>query len=167
MTSSLNQSVDISSFSKYPWGIYDGITYGGVCGYFKTPEINGKISIFANGKMISVGSKSIQQAKDSLDNAKFHLVQSKLIENLKLKKYVKNIVATLTLDIVLDLNKISKKIASSEYNPERFVGLILKSDDQPSFIIYSSGKIIIAGATSLKNLKNASTFIQSILKKHN
>lgn len=165
MTSSLEQPVDITSFIKYGWGTYDEVTYGGVCGYFKTPDMNGKVSIFANGKMISVGSRNIRQAQNSLSNAKFHLLESNLIKNKKLKKSIRNIVATIDLKHTLDLKKIAKHVPNSEYNPEQFVGLVLKLKPNPSFLIYKSGKIIMAGTNSINKLNEYSIYIQKILRK--
>ena len=72
-TSDLKQIIDISKFINFPWGIYDEVTYGGRCGYVKTPDIKGKVTIFLSGKMISLGANSLKTSYQQLETAKFCL----------------------------------------------------------------------------------------------
>ena len=60
-TADLGQKVNIERLNNFSWAIYDQVSYGGICGYVKSPEMHGKVTIFSTGKMISVGSSSIEE----------------------------------------------------------------------------------------------------------
>ena len=62
-TADLRQHVDATKFIQYPWGSYDLERYGGRCGYVKDDEIQGRVTVFLSGKMISTGAKSIPGSK--------------------------------------------------------------------------------------------------------
>lgn len=155
-TASLGQQVDITKLSGIACGIYDEAIYGGRCGYIKTPNMDGRVTIFLSGKMISVGGKSVKKAIQQLNHAKFFLVQENMIHETKLKPKIRNIVATIDVGQKLPINNISSKIAGSVYDPETFPGLILKGLDSCSFLIFASGKIVLAGAKSLEEVLSSS-----------
>jgi len=73
-TADLKQKFDIEKLNDYSWGIYDQISYNGICGYVKTPEMKGKVTLFTSGKMISIGSNTIQNSIDQLNQTKFYLL---------------------------------------------------------------------------------------------
>ena len=61
--------------------------------------------------------------------------------NLKLDYKIENVVATVVMEITekIDLNKIARKFEDSEYNPERFPGLVMRiNDTKAKFIIFST-----------------------------
>jgi len=154
-TSDLKQNVDINKFSKHAWGIHDPEIYGGRCGYVKTPEMKGRVTVFPSGKLISIGAKSIENAKNQIHLAKFQLLRDKFIDDIKPKIKIQNIVATLNFNSLLDLNKIVHKLNGATYEPDQFPGIILKNVKNTSFLIFSSGKIVLAGAKSMRELKTA------------
>jgi len=61
-TADLKQKVDIKKFPEFAWGIYDKHTYGGRCGYVRANKMQGKVTMFPSGKMISLGAKSTKQS---------------------------------------------------------------------------------------------------------
>ena len=67
-TADLQQKVDLKFFNKYPSLSADLDLYN--CGYVKDDLMTGRVSIFATGKMISVGTKTIDQSKHELKKAK-------------------------------------------------------------------------------------------------
>ena len=162
-TSNLEQKINIIKLSKLHCGIYDEMIYGGRCGYIKTPEMDGRVTIFPSGKIISVGGKSIKKAIEQLNHAKFYLLQEKMIKDIKLIPKIQNIVATVKLNRKLQLKKLSSKIAGSTYNPKKFSGLVIKSMNGCSFLIFSSGKIIIVGSKSYAELNRGYFNIVKIL----
>jgi TATA-box binding protein (TBP) (component of TFIID and TFIIIB) len=162
-TANLNQKVAIQKFIEFGWGIYDSEIYGGRCGYVKTPEMDGRVTVFSSGKMISVGGKSIKKSIEQLNHAKFHLLRGKLIEDVALKPKIQNIVATITLPRPLKIAQIYDKLAGAIYEPEQFPGIILKSINSVSYLIFASGKIVISGAKSKKELLTSAFEIQHTL----
>ena len=151
-TADLEQKVNITKFVKMPCGIYDEAIYGGRCGYVKMPEMDGRVTIFPSGKMISVGAKSIKRAKDQLNQSKFHMLQYNLIKDTVLSAKVRNIVATVSTGEAMPIDIISTKIPGAIYDPETFPGMIIKGLDSCSFLVFASGKIVIAGAKSVNEL---------------
>ncbi len=65
-TADLKQQVDAPKFIKYPWGTYDLQYYGGRCGYVKDKTIQGKVTVFLSGKMISTGANSVRGSINQL-----------------------------------------------------------------------------------------------------
>jgi len=65
-TASLDRRVDLESLREsFPHKVvHDLEIYGGRTAYFKSKKMQGKVSIFSSGKMISVGTKS--QKKPSM-----------------------------------------------------------------------------------------------------
>lgn len=53
-TPDLKQRVEITLFNRFNWGLYDLEYYGGRVGYIKDVYMQGKITIFPSGKMISI-----------------------------------------------------------------------------------------------------------------
>ena len=68
-TADLKQRIEIKKFNEFSWGIYDSEIYRGICGYVKSPEMQGKVTVFSSGKMISIGAKSIRSAKEQIFHA--------------------------------------------------------------------------------------------------
>ncbi|WP_455364716.1 TATA-box-binding protein [[Eubacterium] cellulosolvens] len=78
---------------------------------------------------------------------------------------VENVVASATLEHKLDLDAVSRVLPNGKYNPEQFPGVIyqLKSP-RAAGLIFSSGKIVCAGAKSERQAKRALNKIVDELK---
>lgn len=155
-TANLEQKVSITMLAKIPCGIYDEAIYGGRCGYVKTPEMDGRVTVFPSGKMISVGGKSIEKAGEQLNHAKFHMVQNKMIKDTAITSRVRNIVATVEIGKNVPIDVLSASMPGSIYDPETFPGMIVKGADRASYLVFASGKIVITGAKSVNELRTAS-----------
>lgn len=164
-TANLAQRVDATKFTKYSWGTYDVAYYGGLCGYIKDSAMQGRVTVFFTGKIISVGAKSIRKAILQLEHAKDILVEEGFIKNIKLQPKIQNIVGTMSLSGTLDLNKITTSLKSSTLEPEIFPGVIYKTQYKTSCLIFSSGKIVITGARSESQLRNTEKLLNSSLRK--
>lgn len=162
-TADLGQPVDLLQVSQLEYTTYDQMIYGGRVAYLKTPSMQGKVTIFASGKLISVGSKSPEQAQRDLETAVEALVVKNLIDPVEVKAHLRNIVAVLNLAGPVDLEALAVDTAGI-YELEQFPALILKqSSPKATFLVFSSGKIVIAGAKSLNELDQAAEIIQKII----
>ena len=161
-TADLHQSVNLKEFLNFGWGVYDSAIYGGRCGYVKLVEMKGKATIFPSGKMISLGAKSVKKSIQQLNLAKFYLVEAGLISDIKLEPKIQNVVATLTLDRGIKMNKAVISLDGSTYEPERFPAIIYKILTA-SYLIFESGKIVITGAKSEEAVLQAAFEIQQKL----
>ena len=155
-TANLEQRVNITRLAELPCGIYDEAIYGGRCGYVKTPEMDGRVTVFPSGKMISVGGKSIKKGIEQLNHAKFYLVQQDMIRDVVLVPTIRNIVATVGFGKNIPIDIVSTKISGAIYDPETFPGMIIRGVNSCSFLVFASGKIVITGARSADELHTAS-----------
>ena len=68
-----------------------------------------------------------------------------------------NIVATTSFETDLDLETLEKvlsQLGDVIYDPERFPGLVLRTDKGISILIFRTGKAVIAGAKSFEEIKD-------------
>lgn len=164
-TADLDQDVDITKFVEFLWGTYDLACYGGRCGYIKDKTIQGRVSVFKSGKMISVGASSIDESTKQLYHAMDLLVEAKFIRVIGLKPKVRNIVATTEVDRI-DLITAASRLSKLIYEPEQFPAAILKTELGPTCLIFESGKIVIVGAKSEKDVTDAESIILNLLSQY-
>jgi len=91
-------------------------------------------------------------------------VEKRDVSNLKIDFKIENVVATVIMEITekIDLTKIARKFEETEYNPERFPGLIMRiTDPKATFLIFSTGKMVITG---LRRADEASPGVKKIIK---
>jgi len=163
-TGDLKQVVDLVDVSKLPYTIYDAEIYGGRAAYLKTPEMHGKVTIFPSGKLISVGTKSPGEAQKDLEMTVEILAINGLIEPIKISAKVRNIVGFLNLGSSIDLERLAEK-EGGIYEPEQFPGLIMRnSSPKATFLIFASGKVVIAGCRNIEELKQAAERVQEITR---
>ena len=75
---------------------------------------------------------------------------------------VVNIVASTYLAHDIPLIKLAEALPNTEYNPEQFPGLVMRiKDPKTSALIFSSGKVVCAGAKSLLKVRES---INQIIK---
>jgi TATA-box binding protein (TBP) (component of TFIID and TFIIIB) len=139
--------------------IHDQEIYGGRVAYFKSRSMEGKVSIFRSGKMISIGTKSVEKAIKELK-----LVAKTLKANLKTKPKIQSIVATADLKISIDLEGFLSQIQEEKefhaiYEPEQFPGAIVKfpvaQGVMATILLFSSGKLVCVGLTRYDYVQKA------------
>ena len=163
-TADLHQRIDARKLNQYQWGKYDTEIYGGRCGYIKDEGMQGRVSIFLSGKMISTGAKSVSQSIWQLEHAMHLLYKNKLANHTSPEYKVQNIVALLDLHRKLDVKRAIVSLSNYIYEPDNFPGIIYKpSGSNVSCLIFASGKVVIAGAKSENQLKNIAQEIVKIV----
>ena len=151
-TADLRQYVDLSALNRYDWGLYDLDIYP--AGYIKDSLIQGKVTVFSSGKLISVGANSTKASFSNLNHARRLLESGGIVQKVILRPAVRNIVASVDVGHRIDLHGLVKRIQNVVYEPEQFPGAMVKSKgESPSLIIFASGKVVIAGTKSLPELK--------------
>ena len=166
-TASLDRPVDLESLKEsFPYEIvHDPEIYGGRTAYFKSNKMQGKVSIFSSGKMISVGTKSQEKAEEELVLVASHL-ERKRIAKLKSTTKIQNIVATADLGFEPKLDSIERvEGVQIIYEPEQFPGAIigfnLSEKSKATILLFSSGKTVCVG---LKNRNDIDTAIHRLLE---
>lgn len=152
-------------FSQLPHSSYEPERYPSII--FR-PDSCPTVLITSSGVILFTGGDS----KDSLIEA-FRRVRQEF-EHLGLKHEksindieIVNIVSTLEFDFQLDLNMllVSFGMDNVEYEPEQFPGLVYRLENGPVVNIFSSGKVVITGADSTKDILVASETIRRSISK--
>ena len=153
-TASINEEVNLEKISHLREITHDPSVYHGRVAYFKNEGMQGKVSIFSSGKLISVGTKSEQNAFNELDYTAQFLSERGFIKSVKLRPEIRNIVATANLELNISLERLAE-YPKVIYEPEQFPGAIihLKQPHKASVLVFASGKLVIAGLTSSTQIK--------------
>jgi transcription initiation factor TFIID TATA-box-binding protein len=65
---------------------------------------------------------------------------------------VENVVASVTLNDKIDLNKLSSNIAEAEYDPSQFPGLVLRlNEPKAAILVFNTGRMVVTGLRSEDN----------------
>jgi transcription initiation factor TFIID TATA-box-binding protein len=162
-TSELGESLELSEISKIKFTIFDQGIYSGRVAYLKKPVMHGKVTIFPSGKLISVGTHSLEEAEADLQETADTLHTSGLIRKMKMKARLRNLVA------VLNTKPVSLEDFAFEtraiYEPELFSAAVLKTrTPEWTFLIFNSGKIVLLGMKSMDDLDQAVKHITLLLE---
>ena len=152
-TADMKQKVDLTVFNNYPFLESNLELYR--CGYVKDDRMVGRVTIFASGKMISVGTKSPKRSFIELRKAKRILLNYKMIKPCKIEPKTVNIVGNTRFEEPIHIEKLARTLPKSIYEPEQFPGIIYRIGGSLVSLIFSSGKIVIVGATSINELNSA------------
>ncbi|MDR0493306.1 MAG: hypothetical protein LBH74_06695 [Nitrososphaerota archaeon] len=119
-TASVNQPMDFEELRTYGEIFHNSDVYYGRVAYFKTNQMQGKVSIFLSGKMISVGTKSEEQANKELQLAKQFLFDKGFIKDIELVPRTQNLVVSVDFEQTLNLEELSQRTRAI-YEPEQRV----------------------------------------------
>jgi transcription initiation factor TFIID TATA-box-binding protein len=164
-TAALNQRIDFNKLTKLREILYDPKIYSGRVAYFKSHNMRGKVSIFASGKMISIGTKSEEEAVRELEYVKDFLVKKDLIKPTILSQKIRNIVLMVNFEKIIDLEELARNYEVI-YEPEQFPGGILrfKEAHQATVLLFASGKAIVTGLKSSDQIEPVIQKLINVLK---
>ena len=152
-TADLKEEIHIASFNKYRHLSSNLELYR--CGYVKDDAMTGRVTVFRTGKMISVGTKSPEEAKRELRKASRILRGYGLASNPARHYAIRNIVSRFDLKRNLPIETLARTLPRCIYEPEQFPGLIYRIQDSCTALLFSSGKGVIAGAKSIEETNSA------------
>ncbi|MEM2134204.1 MAG: TATA-box-binding protein [Candidatus Jordarchaeaceae archaeon] len=79
--------------------------------------------------------------------------------------HIENVVASVTINQKIDLEKIARATLNVEYDPEQFPGLVYRLEKpKTATLIFSSGKMVCTGAKSEKEVHKAVNLILKDLR---
>ena len=164
-TAALNQELDLYELREFKEILHDSEIYGGRVAYFKTSNMEGKVSIFSSGKMISVGTKSEEKAIYELEYAMNFLVGKGLVKPILLHPKIQNIVVTADFGERINLVEMPRS-CKIIYEPEQFPAGILRIEEpyKATILIFASGKTVITGLKSSNQIKSVTQKIESTIK---
>lgn len=153
-TASLSQKVDLYELGKLDEFVHNSEVYGGRVAYFRSPNLKGMVSVFASGKMISVGTKSEEEAYNALVYTKEFLVQKGFVKPNVLTHKIQNIVVSANFKMNIDLEELAEN-NKVIYEPEQFPGGILRIEEpyKATVLLFASGKAVVTGLLSFNEIK--------------
>ena len=156
---SLDKLLTILENSEYEPEQFPGLVY-------RLAEPKVATLIFRSGKMICVGARSTIAAKIALRKTVKNIKKIGIRvneNNIKIK--IENIVVSVTLGRDLNLDQLAFQLEDSEYEPEQFPGLVYRIfEPKVAFLLFSSGRVVCAGARSLNDVKKAVKKLESKLR---
>ena len=143
----LNQQIDLNAVvNAIPRVEYRPEQFPGLVFRLKKPKT--AILIFTTGKMVCTGTKSEKEAKRAVKKAIKELKKGGIIIPGKPEFKVVNMVASVSLGGLVDLERSVYDLGRTMYEPEQFPGLIYRMDEPKVVIlIFSTGRLVCTGAT--------------------
>lgn len=165
-TANLGQKIDLNSLGTLPNFSYDPEVYH--CVYVKDSNMNGKVSIFASGKMISIGAKNERNAASDLKYVAKCLKKVEVIKRTDIDVKIQNMVATAKFNRPINLTKLANNIPSVAFEPEQFPAAIyaLNKSLGATALIFGSGKVVLVGIKSSKSINEIVKHMAGLIKKY-
>jgi transcription initiation factor TFIID TATA-box-binding protein len=154
-SATLNQKVDLNAVVKgYPGVEYRPEQFPGLVFRLKRPKT--ATLIFNSGKMVCTGAKSEKEARRAVMKVIKELKKSGIIIIGKPELKIVNIVASVNLGGIIDLEKAAYTLRKTMYEPEQFPGLIYRMDEPKVVILlFASGKLVCTGAKKEQDVYEA------------
>ncbi len=159
-TDDLKQTVSLASVGNLVGGSYDPMKYH--CAYFKRHAMFGKVTIFSSGKMISIGTRSPENAQKDLRFVVRELANAGLVRMVRLNPTVQNVVVQVDVEHTIDVLRLAQTLHGSMYEPEQFSGIIWRPKDfHGIFLIFSSGKVI-SSVKSVEDIERVESYLSKL-----
>ena len=122
--------------------------------------------IFSSGKVVCTGARTLEGVDGSIQKIIESLKKINIDIKIKPKITVQNVVASGSIGMDLNLNKLAMKLDNTEYEPEQFPGLVYKLNEaKATFLLFSNGKIVCTGTKSKEQVMEAIKKLIEVLKK--
>jgi len=156
-TTSLGKPISLTKLAKTLVNTtYNPDQFPGVILRVKEPK--SAVLVFSSGNLVCTGTKSIQQVKEVIDSVIKQLRKINVRITDKPKINVQNIVASGSIDLMLNLNLLALELENTEYEPEQFPGLVYKLEEPTAtFLLFSNGKLVCTGTKTRQQLDESMT----------
>jgi transcription initiation factor TFIID TATA-box-binding protein len=160
----LNQRIDLNAVVKsYSSVEYRPKQFPGLVFRLKKPKT--ATLIFNSGKMVCTGAKSEKEARRAVKKVVKELKKGGIIIIGKPELKVVNIVASVNLGGIIDLEKAVRPLGKTMYEPEQFPGLIYRMDEpKVVMLLFASGKLVCTGGKKEQDVYDAVHKIHRILE---
>ncbi|MDP2908992.1 MAG: TATA-box-binding protein [Nanoarchaeota archaeon] len=166
-TTSLDQDVPLVKLAEtLPNTEYNPEQFPGLVMRIKEPKTSALV--FSSGRIVCTGAKSMTKVREAINAIIKNVAKIKIRVKGVPKIQVQNMVASGSVGMDLNLNKLAMDMENTEYEPEQFPGLVYKlPGTRATFLLFSNGKIVCTGTKSEKDLHAAVDKLIVILKKFN
>lgn len=154
-TTSLNTKVPLVKLVRSQSNTeYNPEQFPGLVLRIKKPK--SAVLVFSSGNLVCTGTKSIKQVNQVIVQVIRQLRKIGVHVKEKPKINVQNIVASGSINIIMNLNELALKLENTEYEPEQFPGLVYKlNEPNATFLLFSNGKLVCTGTKNKKQLEEA------------
>lgn len=161
---SVDQTIELNAIVKaFPMVEYRPEIFPGLVFKLKRPKT--ATLIFGSGKMVCTGAKSEAEAKRAVKSVITRLKKGGIEISKRPKISVQNIVAYASLGGGIDLERAVFVLGRSMYEPEQFPGLVYRmSDPKVVILVFSNGKLVVAGAKKEEEIHQAVINLQEQLE---
>ena len=154
-TTSLGKPVSLTKLARTQSNTeYNPEQFPGLVLRVKKPK--SAVLVFSSGNLVCTGTKSIAQVKQVIEAVIKQLRKIGVRVTDKPKINVQNIVASGSIDLMLNLNLLSLTLENTEYEPEQFPGLVYKlMEPNATFLLFSNGKLVCTGTKNKQQLEES------------
>lgn len=154
-TTSLNVPVSLTKLARSQSNTeYNPETFPGLVLRIKKPK--SAVLVFSSGNLVCTGTKSTTQVRQVITAVIKQLRRINVKVKGKPKINVQNIVASGSINLMLNLNLLALELENTEYEPEQFPGLVYKLvDPTATFLLFSNGKLVCTGTKNKKQLEES------------
>ncbi len=151
-TTSLGKPVSLTKLARSQSNTeYNPEQFPGLVLRIKKPK--SAVLVFSSGNLVCTGTKSISQVKEVIFQVIKQLKKISIKITDKPKITVQNIVASGSIDLMLNLNLLALELENTEYEPEQFPGLVYKLiEPTATFLLFSNGKLVCTGTKNKQQL---------------
>ncbi len=163
-TTSLGKRVPLVKFaSSQANSEYNPEQFPGLVLRIKKPK--SAVLVFSSGNLVCTGTKSTAQVREVVNAVMKKLRKVKINVRGKPRINVQNIVASGSVGMNLDLNRLAIELENTEYEPEQFPGLVYKLPAiNATFLLFSNGKLVCTGTKNKPQLNHAMSLLLKNLK---
>lgn len=166
-SATINQTLDLNDIvKKFPDVEYHPDQFPGAVFRLYNPKT--ATLLFRTGKMVCTGAKSEELARKAVKTVVEKLRKGRIKIKHNAKVTIQNIVSAVDLGGKVHLEQAARVLPRSMYEPEQFPGLIHRMVEPKTVIlIFSSGKLVCAGATNTQDVHRSVNNIHSTLEEKN
>ena len=163
-TTSLNVPVSLTKLARSQSNTeYNPETFPGLVLRVKKPK--SAVLVFSSGNLVCTGTKSIGQVKQVIDSVIKQLRKINVRVKEKPRINVQNIVASGSINLMLNLNMLALELENTEYEPEQFPGLVYKLvEPTATFLLFTNGKLVCTGTKNRQQLEESMRQLQKNVK---
>ena len=166
-SATIEQRLDLKEITKkFPDVEWNPDLFPGAVFKLKNPKT--ATLLFRTGKMVCTGAKSEELARKAVKKVVQLLRKGKIKIKNEATVKIQNIVASINLGGRVHLEQAARSLPRSMYEPEQFPGLIHRMlDPKTVILIFSSGKLVCAGARTEKEVYRSVNNLHSLLEEKN
>jgi len=166
-SATIDQRLDLKDITKkFPEVEWNPELFPGAVFRLKNPKT--ATLLFRTGKMVCTGSKSEELARKAIKKVVQELRKGKIKIKNEATVTIQNIVSSINLGGRVHLEQAARTLPRSMYEPEQFPGLIHRMlDPKTVILVFSSGKLVCAGARNEKDVHRSVHNLHSLLEEKN